>query len=79
MKLGTSQQAVLEWIKEHPGSTAQEIGDAIYDQTSACAEWQTDWSKQKVRRQWAAKLLGILLKKGLVEKIGRGIYRAIDE
>ena len=79
-QLGTSQKAVFDWLKDHPNSTSQDVGDAIYDTTSSCAiGYPHEWSIDKVRRLWAAKLLSILVKKGLVERVKAGIYRVVPE
>ena len=80
MKLGKSQRAVFDWLKDHPNSTSQDVGDAIYDTTSGCAiGYPHEWPIVKVRRFWAAKLLYILVKKGLVERVDVGIYRVVPE
>jgi len=79
-QLGTSQKAVFDWLKDHPNSTSQDVGDAIYDTTSGCAiGYPHEWPIVKVRRFWAAKLLYILVKKGLVERFDVGIYRVVPE
>ena len=57
-KLGRSQQKVLDYIKEHPGTTTKEIGTALYDSTSSCANWEhTEWPKEKIRYRWAANIV----------------------
>jgi hypothetical protein len=66
MRLGTSQKAVLDWLKEHPRSKAQEVGDALYDKVSMCAGWKTDTAKPRLRAQWASRLLQKLKKLDLV-------------
>ena len=61
-RLGRSQQKVLDYIKEHPGVTVKAVGEALYDSTSSCANWErTEWPKEKIRYRWAA---------GIVRKLG---------
>jgi len=67
MKLGTSQKVVFEWLKEHPGSTSQDVWDALYDKTSSCAIWNdVATPKSRLRAQWASRLLQKLKKMDLV-------------
>lgn len=68
--LGTSQMAVLAWLKAHPNAKSQEVGDALYDKTSMTAapfyaEGITTPRKQ-LRARWASRILQGLKKKGLV-------------
>lgn len=68
--IGKSQQAVLDFIKtqDHPVD-ATEIGLALYDKTSSCASLDhTFWSKDQIRRQWAKKLLNLLVRRGYLQR-----------
>lgn len=81
-KLGRSQKVVYDWLKDHPESTAREVGKALYDKTSSCSGGlygPTIWPIEKVRRSWASKLLIELRKKGCVEQVLYGKYRVVKE
>lgn len=58
---------ILSWLKEHPGSTAREVGDAcfkhsLHGKTGHCAKPQ----HCSFRARWASKILQALKKQGLV-------------
>ena len=61
-KLGTSQQAVLDHLKNRCRTSGQ-IGDALYDSTSSCAK---PYRSSVVKTEWAGKILRSLVKRGLV-------------
>ena len=73
MRLGKSQKVVLDYIRDHPGATSQETGDALYAKTSSCAQYGDGTGSmggkstpEEIRRMWASKLLSELLKRGCV-------------
>jgi hypothetical protein len=78
MKLGTSQQAVLDYLKAKGPVTSQQVGDALYANTSSAAQYGGGTghmggkaTPEQVRRAWAGRLLGALREKDLVtENIG---------
>jgi hypothetical protein len=66
--LGKSELTVLAWLKRHPASKAQEVGDALYDTTSGCAKQPADVTitpRKRLRASWASKVLQRLKKRGL--------------
>lgn len=70
-KMGKSQKAMLDWVmaQDHPVD-ATEAGLAVYDTTSSCAKLaSTFWSRDQVRRQWAGKLLNLLVRKGHLQRV----------
>jgi hypothetical protein len=68
-KLGPSQITVYNYLDENGAKTAEEVGEALYAITSACAKWKhTAWPVEKIRREWAMKLLRGLVKLGKVSK-----------
>lgn len=74
MRLGSSQKAVINFMKDCCPITASRIGDAIYEKTSCCASEGNGTGSmggkatpEEIRRNWATKLLNELKKKGLVE------------
>jgi hypothetical protein len=83
MKLGKSQQAVVDLLKTVGGgpADAQFVGDNLYEKTSSCFAGKNAHNEgygmggsagpAQIRRSWAAKLLNELKKKGLVEKRGK--------
>lgn len=75
MKLGRSQKAVFDYLKEHPNITSQQIGDALYLTTSSCAKYSEDGNPgsmggkatpEERRCAWASGVLTGMRKKGLV-------------
>lgn len=67
MKLGKTQQVIYDYVEAHPCQSAQEIGDELYGETSACSNWShMETPEEKLRRQWAQKVLRVLAKKGLL-------------
>ena len=63
----TVKDIVLSWLKEHPESTAREIGDAcfkfsLHGKTGHCAKPR----HQTMRARWASRILIALKKGGLV-------------
>lgn len=57
MSLGTSQQVVLDYVKEQDQAvTARQVGDALYDKTSSCTN-QVTHSIDKIRLAWASRIL----------------------
>ena len=68
--LGTSEKAVLAWLKEHPGSKSQGVGDALYDATSSCAKGPyadiIATPLPRLRAIWASKVLQRLKKRRFV-------------
>lgn len=67
MRLGRTQQVIYDHVDAHPCQTAQEIGDALYDKISMCANWKnTETPRDKLRKQWAQKVLRELAKKELL-------------
>lgn len=84
-RLGTSQRAVIAFMKGKPPLTAQEIGDALYEKTSSCfihgstgrgsGYWNTGKAKpHEVRRAWASKILNTLKKKKIIYPPDRNFY-----
>lgn len=74
MRLGTSQKAVFDHLKEYCPLSAQQIGDALYTKTSSCAQYGNGTGSmggrtppEEIRRMWASKLLNELKKKGFVD------------
>jgi hypothetical protein len=66
MRLGKTQQVIYDYVEAHPCQTAQEIGDALYGETSACSNCRSKTPEEKLRRQWAQKVLRLLAKKELL-------------
>jgi hypothetical protein len=64
--LGPSQKAILAWIKDHPRSSTEDIGNALYDITSMCAQGNTHPNRQR----WALRILHKLKQDILVESHG---------
>ena len=65
--LGRTQRTIYDYVRVHPDETAEFIGAALYATTSSCASMRhTEWPREKIQRQWALKVLGVLKKKGLV-------------
>lgn len=60
----TSQKSVFHYLKDHPGSSAQEIGNALW--TADPSHPITKRKPEVTRREWASDLLKILKEKGLV-------------
>jgi len=74
-KIGPSQQAVLAWLKEHPSSTPQEIGDALYETVSSFPWKNQGWSEEHARNKrllWAKRVCRTLKKRALIR--GNGFY-----
>jgi len=67
--IGRSQMAVLTWMKGRGSVSSEQIGEALYDSTSACAGWETSTPRSQVVQSWARRLLGKLEKKGLVQRV----------
>lgn len=73
MKLGRSQEKVLNYIKENRGCTTKQVGEALYESVSSCANWEnTIWSKEKIRHHWARGIVRALIKKRLVIETNDG-------
>jgi len=70
MRLGPSQKAVLKWIREHPESKAQEVGDALYDEVCETNRYggygDLKSTEKQLHRRWASRILQRLKKLGLV-------------
>lgn len=70
IKLGKSQRAVLEYLKNHSAANARDIGAALYAKTSSCAHYtSTEWTREKIATRWAGKVLSSLKKLGLVMNV----------
>jgi hypothetical protein len=71
MKLGGSQHVVFDLLHKYKWQpTSQEVGDKLYEKTSECfINGQYGMGGKatpaQIRRNWAAKLLNELKKKGL--------------
>lgn len=81
--MGRTQQAVLEWVmaQDHPVDST-ETGLALYDKVSMCAKLiDTFWSRDKVRRQWAGKILNLLVRRGYLQRIEgkKGYFESIKK
>ena len=81
--MGSSQQAVLEWVmaQDHPVE-ATETGLALYEKVSKCAKLtNTFWSKDQIRRQWAGKILNLLVRRGYLTRVvgKRGYFESIKK
>jgi len=70
-KLGKSQRAVLEYLRDISQATgAREIGAALYEKTSSCSHFtSTGSSIEKRATRWASKVLSSLKKLGLVKNM----------
>lgn len=66
--IGSSQRAILHWLQEKGAATAEEVGDALYESTSACSGYIHCRESAKVRRAWAQRVLKSLEGKQLVYK-----------
>lgn len=71
MKLGTSQQAVYEWLKKNGPATQQQVGDALYDTTSEYGKGAVKnySATDRNRREWARRILKKLSEHGLSTKL----------
>ena len=74
MVLGPIQSIIYNYVKEHPGSTAQEVGDACYKysyggKNGGDERFRENFPDQAkyFRMRWAAHVLRILWKKNLVQ------------
>lgn len=69
--LGSSERAVLAYIFSLPRGTivtAPDVGDALYSLTSSWANYASIHNAAEVRREWAARLLRKLFRKGLLQR-----------
>jgi hypothetical protein len=71
IKLGRSQQAVYDWLsKQKEAQTAWDVGNAIYDDVSACSKknssYSSEWPAEKIRTSWAQKVIRELVKRKVV-------------
>ena len=63
IRIGPSEQAVLDWLKRKGRATAAQVGEAVYG--PACGPYEY---RRRVKSEWARKLLGKLYRKGLVHR-----------
>ena len=72
LKLGRSQQAVYDWLKEQKeAQTAWDVGNALYDDVSSCSKKNSgygrrEWPAEKIRTSWAQKVIRELVKRKVV-------------
>ena len=73
--LGKSQQAILDYVKalDRPVD-ATEVGFALYEKTSSLAWIMTFWSKARISKSWAQKLINKLYRRGYLRKVEPGDY-----
>lgn len=77
IKLGRSQQAVYDWLKaQKVAMTAWDVGNALYEDVSMCSQKNSgygkrEWSAEKIRTQWASKVLRELVKRKVVWPAGK--------
>jgi hypothetical protein len=78
MQLGSSQKAVVEWLKGSGKVTAKDVGLALYDEVSSCAGPGV-FAADSIKTSWARKILNNLVKKGIVSKdVEAGTFEFIE-